>query len=122
MAMDTPAPEPGHTPNQQPEEPPDQQPGEPHVHKSEEANTRTTMSAQKRARTYSRRHKKKTHEFDIGMVFAGIREQVDVKSIVMSDDEYLQELWQIYRSSFHGQYSFPLFEERMKCDSNCSKV
>lgn len=70
----------------------------------------------KRVRTYSRRHKRKTHTIDIEKVFAGIKEQVDAKNIVLTDDEYLEELWQIYRCKFHGIYSFPLFKERMESD------
>lgn len=71
----------------------------------------------KRARSYLRRKKMGTSNINVEAVFEKIRQEAERTTIVLSDEEYLQELWKIYRNHFQGQYTFPMFEKFIQSDS-----
>ena len=73
----------------------------------ENGDTETPPS--KRARTYARRTKRKTPTVnDINCVFDALRSVGPVQALVVSQPEYLKNMWEIYRTDFPNEYTFPV--------------
>ena len=71
--------------------------------------------ALKRPRVYARRHKRRAPMLtELDEVFRVVREPDPACSLVVSQAEYLAQLWEIFRSDFHSEFTFALFKERVE--------
>ena len=51
---------------------------------------------------------------EINEVFSVVREPHPVCSLVMSRAEYLTQLWEIFNSKFHSEFTFTLLQDHLE--------